>query len=171
MNAPPGENGEAHGARSAVALFVLLFGIWLLASGHYTPMLIGFGLGSVLLVVVLCRRMGIVDAEAVPVHLLARGLAYVPWIVKEVAKSNLDVAKLVLSPRSALSPEILVLTPTQKTDLGRVLYANSITLTPGTVSIEAEDGTITVHAIAREMADSLREGTMDRRVSRLEGQA
>ena len=169
MNAPLGKNGGAHGTRSVVSLSVLLLGVWLLASGHYTPMLIGFGLGSVLLVVTLCRRMGIVDAEAVPVHLLVRGLAYVPWIVREVAKANLDVAKRILAPRSALSPEIFVLTPTQKTDLGRVLYANSITLTPGTVSIEAEDGTITVHAITREAADSLREGAMDRRVSRLEG--
>jgi multicomponent Na+:H+ antiporter subunit E len=169
MNAAPGANGGENGARSAVALFVLLSGIWLLASGHYTPLFYGFGLGSVLLVVFLCRRMGLVDAEAVPVHLVARGLVYVPWIAWEVAKSNVDVARRVLSPRSALSPEVFVLNPTQKTDLGRVLYANSITLTPGTVSIEAEDGTITVHAIAGEVADSLREGTMDRRVARLEG--
>ena len=157
--------------RSALALFLLLLGTWLLASGHYTPMLVTFGVLSCLGVVVLCSRMGIVDEEAVPVHLLGRAMAYVPWLVVEVFKANVDVARRVLDPDLPVSPEVFEVEASQRTDLGQVLYANSITLTPGTVSILAGDGRITVHAIAREVADGLREGEMDRRVSRLEGAA
>lgn len=143
--------------------------LWLLASGHYTALLITFGVASCTGVVVLCRRMAIVDAEAVPVHLLLRALRYVPWIVYQVVIANIDVARRVLFPASGITPQFFNVVATQRTDLGRVLYANSITLTPGTVSVVVFDDRITVHAISKEGADSLREGEMDRQVSRMEG--
>lgn len=156
--------------KSTVALFGLLLALWLLASGIYDhAQLLVFGVLSCAGVALLARRMGIADEEAVPVHLVLRSLVYVPWLAKEVLLANLDVARRVLGPRLPISPRILVLHPTQRTDLCRVLYANSITLTPGTVSIEAEGGTITVHAIAEEVAEGLEKGEMDRRVCALEG--
>jgi multicomponent Na+:H+ antiporter subunit E len=158
--------------RSAVALFLILLGVWLLNSGHYTPIMISFGVGSSLLVVFLCLRMDIVDEEGVPVHLIPRALLYTPWLVKEIFKSNIDVARRVLSPgRPRISPRIIEAGTTQHSDLGRVIYANSITLTPGTVSIRVHGSYITVHAIADEVADGLLEGEMDQRVTRLEGMA
>lgn len=145
-------------------------GVWLLNSGHYTPLMIGFGVASCLLVVFLSLRMGIVDDEAVPVHLIPRALVYAPWLVKEIFKSNIDVARRVLSPgRPRISPRIIEAGTTQHSDLGRVLYANSITLTPGTVSIRVHGPYITVHAIADEVAEGLLEGDMDLRVTKLEG--
>ena len=93
-----------------------------------------------------------------------------PWFVKEVFASNVDVAKRILAPRRyRLSPRLFDAVATQRSDLGRVLFANSITLTPGTVSIWVFRDKIMVHAIADEVADGLLEGEMDRRVSRLEG--
>jgi multicomponent Na+:H+ antiporter subunit E len=158
--------------KSAISLFVILMGVWLLNSGHYTGLLIGFGVASCLLVVWLAWRMGIVDEEGIPVHLIPRGLLYAPWLAKEIFLSNLDVAKRVLSPgRVDVSPVVFDAATTQGSDLGRVIYANSITLTPGTVSIWVHGRAITVHAIAEEVADSLAEGEMDRRVTRLEGLA
>lgn len=156
---------------SGVALFCLLLGLWLLASGHYTPLLIGFGVASSAAVVVLASRMGIVDREGMPVHLLGRALLYVPWITFEVFKANIDVARRILSPGMNISPRLIEVPTSQKTDLGRVLYANSITLTPGTVSIQVYGNHITVHAIAEEVADGLNGGEMDRRVTRLEGES
>ena len=161
-------------ARSALALFLLLGGVWLLCSGPFSlyghhPMIALFGLGSCAGVTWLGLRMGIVDAEAVPVHLLGRALRYLPWIVTEVVKANLDVAGRVLRPGLPVAPEIVRLKPSQRTDLGRVLYANSITLTPGTVTIEAEGDHLLVHAIAREAAAGLESGAMDAKVSALEG--
>jgi multicomponent Na+:H+ antiporter subunit E len=157
--------------RHAAALFFLLLALWLFNSGHYTVLITGFGVASCLLVVLLARRMGVVDDEALPIHLLPRLPRYLPWIVKEVVKANLDVARRILTPGTrALSPRLFDAPTSQHSDLGRVIYANSITLTPGTVSIRVHGTRITVHAIAEEVADSLLEGEMDRRVTRLEGE-
>lgn len=156
--------------RSAVALFFILLAVWLLLSGHYTPVLIGLGVFSSAFVVWLAWRMRIVDPEGVPVQLLPRAPFYVPWLAKEVFLANVDVAKRTLTPgRPNVSPELFDVETSQRSDLGRVLYANSITLTPGTVSIRVYGHKITVHAIAEEVADGLRAGDMDRRVTRFEG--
>jgi multicomponent Na+:H+ antiporter subunit E len=155
--------------RSAAALAVLLLLLWLAASGHYTMMITSFGVASSIGVAFLAWRMRIADKEGVPVHLLPRSLWYIPWIVFEVFKANVDVARRILGPRSAVNPKIIEAPTSQHSDLGRVLYANSITLTPGTVSIQVHGDRITVHAIAAEVADGLLEGTMDQQVSRFEG--
>ena len=156
--------------RSAVALFVILLAVWLLLSGHYTTMLVGIGVFCCAFVVWLAWRMRIVDPEGVPVQLLPRAPRYVPWLAKEVFLANVDVAKRVLTPgRADISPELFDVETSQRSDLGRVLYANSITLTPGTVSIRVHGRRITVHAIAEEVADGLRGGEMDRRVTLFEG--
>ncbi len=153
-----------------MGLFVLLFGIWLLWSGHYTPMLMGFGLVSCALVLLLAHRMRIIDEEGFPLRLTPRILRYLPWLALQVVKSNLELTRRVLNPRLPIGPEIVELTSSQKTDLGRTTYANSITLTPSTVTIEVEsDGAFLIHAISPEAADDLRGGEMDRRVSRMEG--
>ena len=159
--------------RSSTAMFGLLLAVWLVNSGHYTTLLTSMGVLCSVFVVLLARRMNIVDREAVPVHLVPRAFRYVPWLVKEVVKANLDVARRILTPRRKpdLSPMLFDVPTSQKTDLGRVLYANSITLTPGTVSIQVYGNRITVHAIAEEVAASLAEGEMDRRVTRFEGEA
>jgi len=157
--------------KHAIALFALLLAVWLLNSGHYTVLITSFGIASCLLVVWLSHRMGIVDEEGVPIHLLTRLPMYLPWIAKEVFKSNLDTARRILNLGSPdVSPRLFEAPTTQRTDLGRVLYANSITLTPGTVSIRVHGASITVHAIADEVADDLLGGEMDRRVTRLEGE-
>ena len=156
--------------KSAVALFAILTAVWFINSGHYTPMIIGFGVGSSLFVVWLSRRMGIVDDEAVPVHLIPRAFLYVPWLTKEVFTANLDVARRALAPgKLDISPALFHAKTSQASDLGRVIYANSITLTPGTVSVLVHGRSIWVHAIAEEVAEDLMEGEMDRRVTRFEG--
>jgi multicomponent Na+:H+ antiporter subunit E len=157
--------------RSAISLFVILLAVWLLNSGHYTPLLIGFGVVSSLFVVILAWRMGIVDREGLPVHLIPRGLLYGPWLFKEIFTANVDVSKRILTPYEPdISPRLFDTGVTQQSDLGRVIYANSITLTPGTVSIGVKGSYITVHAIAEEVANGLQKGEMDRRVTWLEGE-
>ncbi len=165
-------NERSHPVKSAIALFVILLAVWLINSGHYTPILIGFGIVSCVLVVYLSLRMGIVDDEAIPIRLLPRTVTYVPWLVKEVFLANVDVAGRILAPRRRpLSPVIFDVPTTQRSDLGRVMYANSITLTPGTVSILVRMDRIKVHGIAEDVAEGLMGGEMDRRVTRFEGMA
>jgi len=147
---------------------LVLYAVWLLWSGHYNALLMTLGLISCGFVVWISRRMEILDAEGQPNHLLLRALAYGPWLVKEIALANIDVAKRVLSPSLPIEPTLVRVRATQKTDLGRVLFANSITLTPGTISLLLEDGTVTVHALSAGGAEELAAGEMDRRVTALE---
>ncbi len=153
-----------------LSLFVLLFLIWLLLSGIYTGLLLGLGVLSCLLVVAVCHRMNIVDPEGHPSHLIPGLLRYMPWLFWAITKANIDVARRIVHPRLPLAPCVIQVAASQKTHLGQVIYANSITLTPGTVAVETDEGTIDVHALTREAAEDVRSGAMDGRVTDLEGE-
>ena len=157
--------------KRGLILFVVLFTVWLLLSGHYTPTLMTYGALSCLGVVLLVGHLGILDHEALPTHLGFGLILYVPWLLKEILLSNLAVAKVILSPSLPIRPRILRVDASQKTDVGRVAYANSITLTPGTVTLDARDGKLLVHALTTDSAEGLLSGEMDRRVAKLEGDA
>ena len=154
-----------------LSLFILLFLSWLLLSGIYTGLLLALGVLSCLLVVAVCRRMKIVDPEGHPIHLIPGLLRYMPWFLWAIVKSNLDVVRRIVHPRLPLSPRLIRVEASQKTHLGQVIYANSITLTPGTVSVETDEGVIDVHALTIESAEDVRSGDMDRRVTDMEGES
>jgi len=155
--------------RAAGAL-VVLFVFWLLLSGYFTPFLMGAGIVCAALVVAFTRRMQLLDREGYPLHLVPRALlSYWPWLLWEICKSAWDVSRIVVHPRLPISPTMTRVPATQRSDLGRTAYANSITLTPGTIAIEAEGGEILVHALTREAARGLDAGDMDRRVTAFEG--
>ena len=155
--------------RFTIGLALALAAVWLLWSGHYTPLLLGLGAASCAATLAISLRMNIVDQEGAPIGLPPRLLLYLPWLFLEIVKANLHVAARILHPRLPISPRIIRLRAGQSGDLGRVIYANSITLTPGTVSIETEGDTITVHALTAEAEEGVLTGEMDRRVTRLEG--
>ena len=152
----------------AVIMGLLLFGVWLLWSGHYTPLLLSLGVGSCLAILVLVIRMDIFDDEGQPIHLITHLLLYAPWLLKEVVVANLDVTKRILNPRLPISPTLFVVEASQQTELGQVIYANSITLTPGTITVQVKGGYIAVHALARESREELSRGTLDEKVAALE---
>jgi multicomponent Na+:H+ antiporter subunit E len=154
-----------------VSLAGFLFVFWLALSGHYTPALIAIGAASAILCAYAAIRLGIVDAEGHPVHLLGRAFTYYPWLVLEIVKSAWGVTKLILHPRLPISPTMTVVRASQRTPPGVATYANSITLTPGTLTVGVDGHHLVVHALAREGALDLEAGAMDRRVSRFEGTA
>lgn len=152
------------------SLAIALYLFWLLLSGHYTPFLMAAGLASSLLIVWFSDRfMSVVDREGHPIHLGLNALTYWPWLLWEIAKSAWDVTKRILDPKLPISPVLVRLKASQRGAAGRVTYANSITLTPGTITIELEGDRLLVHALTREGAESLAGGDMDRRVCRFEG--
>ncbi len=154
--------------RIAVAAFVL-FGLWLLLSGLYTPLLLTLGAVSSVFVAWIAQRMGLLTPEPGSAWLRPlRCLAYMPWLAWQVAKANVDVALRILVPSKGISPRVLRVPSTQASDLARALYANSITLTPGTISIDVGKDEITVHALSPEGAQDLARGEMGERVSALE---
>lgn len=156
--------------RYTLSLGVVLFGVWLIWSGHYIPLLLALGLVSCGAVLAVVRRMGPIDEETVPLHLIPGALRYLSWLLREIVAANLDVARRILDPRLPIQPTVVRVRAGQRTDLGRVIHANSITLTPGTVSVAVEGDEIVVHALTAEAAEAVCAGEMDRRVSRWEGQ-
>ena len=154
-----------------LSAIVILFVFWLLLSGYFEPFLLAAGVGCSVGVVWLAHRMELIDDEGHPIHLGWRVLGYWPWLFKEIVKSAWAVARIILDPRLPVSPELLRVKASQKTAVGVVTYANSITLTPGTISVEVLPGEILVHALTHAGAEGLREGEMDRRVTRFEGGA
>jgi len=155
--------------RHAINLGLFLFAIWLLLSGHYTPLLLVLGVLSTLLVVLLATRADLIDRETQPILLKPSVLLYWFWLAREIIKSNIDVARRILSPRLPISPNVFTIRAFQKTELGRVTYANSITLVPGTVAMDVNEDVITVHALTQAAAAELKRGEMNRRVCQVEG--
>ena len=153
-------------------LLLALTASWLLWSGHfdnYFILLLG-GL-SVLLCLWICIRMKIVDEEGAPLELSIFRLifVYIPYLIKEIVVSNLEVTKIILAPKLELQRNLIEIGAHQKTEIGRVVMANSITLTPGTVSVSMDKDRILVHCLSFEGAEDDLSGDMDRRVCRLEG--
>ncbi len=154
--------------RFAVAAFVL-FGLWMLFSGLFAPLLLALGAVSSVFVAWIAARMGLLAPEPGSAWLgPLRCLAYMPWLAWQVAKANGDVALRILVPSKGISPRVLRVPSSQASDLARTLYANSITLTPGTISIDVGKDEITVHALSRVGAADLASGEMGERVSALE---
>lgn len=153
----------------SVSLFVFLYLFWLLLSGFFTAFLMSAGVGSALVVVWFARRM---DGPAAPrgrVHLGLRAFTYGPWLLKEIAKSAWTVTRIVIDPKLPISPTLVRFKPGQTTEVGLVLHANSITLTPGTITIEAGPDEFLVHGLTREAALGAVGSEMDQRVAAGEG--
>ena len=150
-------------------LFLLLYAFWILMSGYFTPFLLGAGAASSAAVVSFAHRMEVADPEGHPVHLGWPALGYWPWLVKEILKSAIDVSKVILDPRLPASPTVVRFRPSQKTVVGLVTHANSITLTPGTLSVEVSFQQFVVHGLTRASAAGAVDSEMDRRVTRFEG--
>jgi multicomponent Na+:H+ antiporter subunit E len=154
-----------------LALLVALAVTWLLWSGHFeNPFLLVLGGLSCLFCLFISKRMNIVDDEGAPIQLGIRPFTtYAPWLIKEIIVSNIAVAKIILSPQMPLQRCLVNITANQKTSLGKVILANSITLTPGTVSVGLDGNQIAVHALSSEGVEEDISGEIDRRVCRLEG--
>lgn len=155
-------------ARPLTTLIALIL-FWLLLSGMFAPFLLAAGLGSAITVLLFSRRMDRIGGEGSPSHLRwSRLLAYTLWLIKEIIVAAWDVSKRILHPKLPISPTLVEFAPSQTTDVGLVIHANSITLTPGTISVEVEHGRFLVHALSAEAATSVPGSEMDRRCAELE---
>jgi multicomponent Na+:H+ antiporter subunit E len=155
--------------KHAVTMALGLFGLWLLLSGFYdNSLLLGFGVASCVVCVYIAARMEVVDHESVPLQLKFGILSYLIWLSAEIGKANWAVTKVILSPRMKLAQRMIEVPANQKTDVGRVTFANSITLTPGTITVETEDHSFLVHALTDDAADQAALADMGNRVSAVE---
>lgn len=163
----------------AIGKFFVLMVFWLLLSGR-TDLgnpgdlyLIGCGVAVSAFVTYLASQKGILDQEGHPTHLVVPMLTYIPWLFWEIVLANLDVAYRVWHPRAKIEPRLIVVPFQTRTDLCTVTYANSITLTPGTITIGVDlaKRQMLVHALTEKSAEGLLSGEMHERVRRMEGAA
>jgi multicomponent Na+:H+ antiporter subunit E len=155
-----------------IILVVALGVLWLLLSGFFDkPLLLAFGAFSVALCVFLALRARVLDGEGVPNGLMPRVFDYWWWLFVEIGKANVVVAREALAIEPKLSPKLIrVPTPT-RTNAGLATFANSITLTPGTVSVDLQKDHIVVHALTEALADEASIAAMGRRVAAIENEA
>ncbi|MEO3429917.1 Na+/H+ antiporter subunit E [Pelagibius sp. CAU 1746] len=154
-------------SRGVLVLLGFLVAAWLLWSGHTEPLLLGLGAFSCLATLIVVWRMGYFDREIFALTISLRLLAYWCWLIKEIVKSSLAVAKVVLDPRLPISARYIELKASAPGPIGQVIFANSITLTPGTLTLDLYHGELKVHALTQQGADDLMSGEMDRRVAKL----
>ncbi len=161
-------------------LFILLLLFWCLLSGEtinpwnhdhpINPQLLIAAVISAVLVLVTSIRMGIVDDEGQPLRVLPL-FTYLPWLAWQILRANIDIARVVWSPRLPIEPEFIELKMELRSALGRATYANSITLTPGTVTVQLDGDKLLVHALTHAAAEELRGGEMERRLQSLDSEA
>ena len=153
--------------RATLLLLALLISAWLLWSGLFKPLLFGLGAFSCLLTLYITHRMGYIGSSAFSIRFGTRLLVYWGWLLKEIVRSSIGVARIVLDPRLPISPSVIEINVTVRYPNDQVILGNSITLTPGTTTLDAHEGTFIVHSLSERDAKSLLSGEMDRRVAAL----
>ena len=113
----------------SLILFLILLSLWLLMSGHYSILIISLGIISCAFCVYVAKRGKLIDDEGLPIFFIPRLSNYLIWLFKEILISNLNTAKVIINGK--VEPETFTVKVSQVTDVAKVTYANSITLTPG----------------------------------------
>jgi multicomponent Na+:H+ antiporter subunit E len=168
MKSAPETTTAPAGAGRILAYLVftgLLIAAWVLWSGMFKPLLLGLGAFSCALVVYIAVRMGYFEARVFALRFNLRLLGFWAWLLKEIVKSSVEVTRIVLSRNLQLSTRVVEIDASKLAPVDQAILGNSITLTPGTLTLDADDGKLLVHALTVEGADALAEGEMMRRVA------
>lgn len=96
-----------------------------------------------------------------------KSIKYFLWLTREIIMSSIAVSKIAWCQNIAIYPSIQPIVSVQATELGIVIYANSITLTPGTVTLSTEDNKLLIHALDIKFMEDLQDGNMDRKISEI----
>jgi multicomponent Na+:H+ antiporter subunit E len=152
--------------RYVPGLTAALAAFWFALSGETAPLFVALGVASVLASLWLAGRLRILDRDASPYHRIVQHLLYLSWLLVEIVKANAVVILKVLGPRHGIDPAIVRVRSTARTNLGRALFANSITLTPGTVTADVDGDQLVVHALVRERAPPHSFAQMDRNAAK-----
>ena len=145
-------------------LLFLLALLWWVLSGYTKPLLVSLGIVSVLFVAFVAHRMAVVDEESHPLHLSLKLIRYWFYLLWQIVVSNVKMVLIILSPNPDINPRIISVRINQRSELGKVVLGNSVTLTPGTITLQVEGDMIEVHALNEDSAEGVEQGTFDERV-------
>lgn len=148
-----------------LVVFAILYAFWLIFSGHYDAFHLGLGVFCAALVAFFSYDLLLPNVPS-PNKLLKVGrfIAYLPWLLYQVVVANLHVVYLVLFP-GKIQPQIVRFKAGLGTDLSKATLGNSITLTPGTITLDIDGDEFYVHALSDGLASDLLTGEMERRVA------
>lgn len=162
-----------------ISLFIMLLAFYLVLSGDifhavhtgelHHPYLLWAGVVCCAFVTFIAKRQGILDEEGLPIRFVLRSGLYLLWLSWEIVKSSIDIAYRVWHPKLPIKPCLVRVPCSLKTDLGVAVFANSITLTPGTVTVNAKRNELLVHALSEQAAQDLLQGAMQDRIRKVEG--
>ena len=150
-----------------ILVTVLLIAAWLLWSGLYKPLLLFLGAFSCALTLVIARRMGYFDTDVFAFRYNLKLFGFWAWLGREIVKSSLEVSRIVLSPKLRIDPKVVELDASDLDLVDQALLGNSITLTPGTLTLDVHEGRMLVHALTPDGAKAVLDGEMMRRVAAL----
>ena len=150
---------------------IVMFAFWILLSGEFTFILITSGVVASLITAYLSHDIFVGKADLkTETGRVFKFIVYIPWLLWEIILANVEIAYLVLNPKPLVDPQIVRFKNDLKTDLGIVTLAHSITLTPGTVTVEADREEFVIHAIWQKSAEGIIGGEMQRKVKKIEGE-
>lgn len=149
----------------SVVLIIAITLLWLGLSGNYSPLLLSLGAISVITTLFVTAQMRIVDKASTPYLLLPQAIDYWIWLFGEIVKANWTVFKACLKVDLDIEPGLISVDTICKSDLARTTFANSITLTPGTVTLSVEGEQLLVHALYASDTDPEDFLEMDERVA------
>ena len=149
-----------------LGLIIVLSALWLGLSGIYTPLVLTLAVISIFISVLLAARLETVDREGSPYVRLVGFLLYFPWLAKEIVKANISVIRACVKADLDIAPALVKVKTVCKSDLAKVTFANSITLTPGTVTVEIEGDKLLVHGLYEQDSQPEAFVEMDQRSAR-----
>ena len=151
-------------------MFLILFGLWVVFNGKWTTEIALLGLAvSGLIYAFTCAFIGLSPKKELRyLRNAGRGIAYLWLLLREIFKANWQVLRLIWSPRMEVEPELHTFRTRVKSDFGKAILANSITLTPGTITVHVRDDLFMVHCLDRELADGLEDSEFEQRLEKME---
>jgi len=161
-SSPP---GGARRLRAQLTFAAALVAAWVLWSGMLKPLLLGLGALSCAIAAWIAVRMGYFDSRVFALRFNLRLFRFWSWLLLEIVKSSLEVARVVLAREMRLSTRVVEIDATRLSPTDQVILGNSITLTPGTLTLDATDGRLLVHALNADGAKEIEAGEMLRRVA------
>jgi multicomponent Na+:H+ antiporter subunit E len=150
----------------SIATFIILFVFWMVMAGRFDLLHVMLGMISSLLVTVVSGNLLFKESRKGRGREAVRFVMYVPWLIYQIILANWQVARLALSPRmlELIDPQLIKIKVNVKSDISKVTLANSITLTPGTVTAGIKGNEFLVHTLWQPSKDDLLSREMEKRV-------
>lgn len=179
---PPEHTPRNRTKRTARRLtqWVLFFGLWVALSGVFLDEFLVIGAITAVLAVGLSERLfqgtheGAFSAAPPRVFwyfgVTARHLLYVPWLAYQILIANVYVVYLIMHPRMPIDPSLVEFDTTLTSEAAQVTLAQSITLTPGTVTVDASDGKFLIHCLSRKTRQGIADGDIQTKVAKVFGE-